>query len=179
MTVETITKPAGTGTGTAFPKSEVAAKLQLVPTAITYYFGDKEDLAAACFAQAIETHTHLIAEASRGATVADRLARKMRHEVRLLRRIKPIQVRLVLLHAQEPTKQSTHVAHFRSDSDLLFLPRILRVGHLYLATGQLRIDPASGIGHALALELSQPLDIFWWDALERPVKHMTCPRLAL
>ena len=34
--------------------ADVAAKIDLVPTAVMYYFHRKEDLAAACFHKAIE-----------------------------------------------------------------------------------------------------------------------------
>ena len=40
--------------------AEVAAKLDLVPTAVNYYFRKKEDLAAACFLQAIAHYNRLL-----------------------------------------------------------------------------------------------------------------------
>lgn len=40
--------------------AEVAAKLDLVPTAVNYYFRKKEDLAAACFLQAIAHYNALL-----------------------------------------------------------------------------------------------------------------------
>ena len=39
---------------------EVARKLNVVPTAVSYYFRRKEDLAGACFMQAIQTYEELI-----------------------------------------------------------------------------------------------------------------------
>ena len=38
--------------------ADVAAKIDLVPTAVMYYFHKKEDLAAACFHKAIEQYEH-------------------------------------------------------------------------------------------------------------------------
>ena len=54
--------------------ADVAAKLNLVPTGIIYYFSNKEDLAAACFLKAIATYDRLIGEAARAATAEQRLA---------------------------------------------------------------------------------------------------------
>ncbi|HEY8572967.1 TetR/AcrR family transcriptional regulator [Phenylobacterium sp.] len=42
---------------------DVAARLDLVPTGVIYYFRNKEELAAACFMRAIERFDQLIAEA--------------------------------------------------------------------------------------------------------------------
>jgi AcrR family transcriptional regulator len=53
--------------------ADVAAKLDLVPTGIIYYFANKEDLAAACFLKGIEAHNRLIAEAAKGATAEQRM----------------------------------------------------------------------------------------------------------
>ena len=43
--------------------ADVAAKIDLVPTAVMYYFHKKEDLAAACFHKAIEQYESMIAQA--------------------------------------------------------------------------------------------------------------------
>lgn len=48
--------------------ADVAAKIDLVPTAVMYYFRKKEDLAAACFHKAIEQYESMIAQASHGQT---------------------------------------------------------------------------------------------------------------
>jgi AcrR family transcriptional regulator len=53
--------------------ADVAAKLDLVPTAVMYYFRKKEDLAAACFHKAIEQYESMIAEAKRGQTAREAL----------------------------------------------------------------------------------------------------------
>ena len=63
----------------------------------------------------------------------------------MLRRIKSVQVRFVLLHAQEPTEQSANVAYFWPDSDSLLLSRILRVRNLHLAPRQFGIDAAPDV----------------------------------
>lgn len=55
--------------------AEVAAGLDLVPTAVSYYFRKKEDLAAACFLRAIERYDSLMAAAEAQApNPAGRLA---------------------------------------------------------------------------------------------------------
>ena len=48
--------------------ADVAAKMDLVPTAVMYYFRKKEDLAAACFHKAIEQYESMIAQAASGQT---------------------------------------------------------------------------------------------------------------
>jgi AcrR family transcriptional regulator len=52
---------------------DVAAKLDIGPTAVIYYFASKEELAAACVLKAIETYGTLIAAAASAATPAERL----------------------------------------------------------------------------------------------------------
>lgn len=47
--------------------AEVAARLDLVPTAVSYYFRKKEDLAAACFLRAIERYDALAKAATDAA----------------------------------------------------------------------------------------------------------------
>jgi AcrR family transcriptional regulator len=54
--------------------ADVAAKLNLVPTGIIYYFDTKEDLAAACFLKAIEAFDRLIEEAEQGTSADQRVA---------------------------------------------------------------------------------------------------------
>jgi AcrR family transcriptional regulator len=53
--------------------ADVAAKLDLVPTAVMYYFRKKEDLAAACFHKAIEQYESIIAQAKAGQTAREAL----------------------------------------------------------------------------------------------------------
>lgn len=57
---------------------DVAARLDLVPTGVIYYFKNKEDLASACFLKAIERFDALIADGRAGATPRDRIAGFMR-----------------------------------------------------------------------------------------------------
>jgi AcrR family transcriptional regulator len=52
---------------------DVAARLDLVPTGVIYYFRNKEELAAAAFLTGVETYEALIAAAAGEATAADRL----------------------------------------------------------------------------------------------------------
>jgi AcrR family transcriptional regulator len=54
---------------------EVAATLDLVPTAVIYYFKSKEELAQACFLRAIERFNELLSIAETGDTVLERLRR--------------------------------------------------------------------------------------------------------
>ena len=53
--------------------AEVASKLDLVPTAVMYYFRSKEELAATCFHRSIEVYDALAADAERGRTARDAL----------------------------------------------------------------------------------------------------------
>ena len=53
--------------------AEVAARLGIGPTAVMYYFASKEELAAACFREALDLYEALISEAERGETPQDRL----------------------------------------------------------------------------------------------------------
>jgi AcrR family transcriptional regulator len=53
---------------------DVAARLDLVPTGVIYYFRNKEELAAAVFQSGIAAFEALIAESAGGETDADRLA---------------------------------------------------------------------------------------------------------
>ena len=53
--------------------AEIAARLELVPTAVNYYFRRKEDLAAECYFQAIEHYNGLIKLCESKATAEGRL----------------------------------------------------------------------------------------------------------
>ncbi len=59
--------------------AEVAGQLNLVPTAVNYYFRRKEDLAAACFQQAIAHYNDLIDRSIEESAAEDRL-RAFLHE---------------------------------------------------------------------------------------------------
>jgi AcrR family transcriptional regulator len=54
---------------------DVAAALDLVPTAVIYYFKSKEELAATCFLKAIERYNDFISFAEDGTTVRERVRR--------------------------------------------------------------------------------------------------------
>jgi AcrR family transcriptional regulator len=66
---------------------EVAAKLDIGPTGVIYYFASKEELAAACILKSIEAYETLIAAAAAAATPAERLGRFVRGYVSLAREI--------------------------------------------------------------------------------------------
>lgn len=53
--------------------ADVAARLNLVPTGVVYYFKNKEELAAACFIDGIDRFKDLAAAGDAGSTVRDRL----------------------------------------------------------------------------------------------------------
>lgn len=53
--------------------ADVASKIDLVPTAVMYYFRKKEELAAACFHKAIEQYESMIAQAQRGRSAREAL----------------------------------------------------------------------------------------------------------
>jgi len=53
---------------------DVAARLDLVPTGVIYYFRNKEELAAAAFLKGLEAYEDLIAASAGGATDAARLS---------------------------------------------------------------------------------------------------------
>ena len=53
--------------------ADVAARLELVPTGVIYYFKSKEDLAAACFLDGVDRYKALAAEAARGQDPRQRL----------------------------------------------------------------------------------------------------------
>lgn len=54
---------------------EVAARLDLVPTGVIYYFRNKEELAAACFLRGVEIFNRFIAEGAAGDTTREKLGR--------------------------------------------------------------------------------------------------------
>jgi AcrR family transcriptional regulator len=67
--------------------ADVAAKIDLVPTAVMYYFHKKEDLAAACFHKAIEQYESIIAEARCAATAREALELFIRGYFEFRRRV--------------------------------------------------------------------------------------------
>jgi AcrR family transcriptional regulator len=67
--------------------ADVAAKMDLVPTAVMYYFRKKEDLAAACFHKAIEQYESIIAQAQRASSAQEALASFIRGYFDFRRRV--------------------------------------------------------------------------------------------
>lgn len=53
---------------------EVAARLDLVPTGVIYYFRNKEELAAACFLRGVEIFSRFIAEGDAAETTRGKIA---------------------------------------------------------------------------------------------------------
>jgi AcrR family transcriptional regulator len=66
---------------------DVAARLDIGPTGVIYYFSSKEDLAAACILQAVGVYEALITAASGAATSAERLREFIRGYVAHAREI--------------------------------------------------------------------------------------------
>jgi len=67
--------------------ADVAAKIDLVPTAVMYYFHKKEELAAACFHKAIEQYQCIIAEAQRARSAHEALETFIRGYFEFRRRV--------------------------------------------------------------------------------------------
>jgi AcrR family transcriptional regulator len=67
--------------------ADVAAKIELVPTAVMYYFHKKEELAAACFHKAIEQYESIIAEAQRARSAREALETFIRGYFEFRRRV--------------------------------------------------------------------------------------------
>lgn len=63
--------------------SEVAARVNLIKTGVTYYFRRKEDLAQACFMGAIDTFDGIIASAAQLQDIEDRIHQLIRASVEL------------------------------------------------------------------------------------------------
>src|SRR5262244_913866 len=58
--------------------ADVAAKLSLTTTSVTYYYQRKEDLAVACFTAGLDFFNAMIAEAARPADAPERVRRFIR-----------------------------------------------------------------------------------------------------
>ena len=53
---------------------EIAARLDLVPTGVIYYFRNKEELAQACYIASLARFDELVADAARAGTPAERVS---------------------------------------------------------------------------------------------------------
>ena len=114
---------------------DIAAKVGLVTTSITYYYRKKEDLATACFLRAIVAHEGLALQAGTAPTVATRVARFFDLHVQLLADIElgrqpPLMVFSdirALPEAQAATVFSAYTDMFRRVRALLAGPE---TGHL-------------------------------------------------
>jgi AcrR family transcriptional regulator len=67
--------------------ADVAAKIDVVPTAVMYYFHKKEELAAACFHKAIEQYQSIMAEALRARSAHEALETFIRGYFEFRRRV--------------------------------------------------------------------------------------------
>jgi AcrR family transcriptional regulator len=120
---------------------DVAARLDLVPTGVIYYFKNKEELAAAAFLKGLETYEALIASAAREATSESRLASFIRGWFDYARRVGqgeadvlPVFNDVRALNA--PAVSAAYVDMFRSFRGLLpgrdALPRLHRNARAHL-----------------------------------------------
>jgi AcrR family transcriptional regulator len=99
--------------------ADVAAKLDLVPTAVMYYFRKKEELAAACFYQSIERYDELIAIAAQQRTSSAALNTFVRSFFELHRQIAvgeadPVAIFDELRTLQDPGLGKAYEAMFRN-----------------------------------------------------------------
>ncbi|MBL8771245.1 MAG: TetR/AcrR family transcriptional regulator [Phenylobacterium sp.] len=124
---------------------DVAARLDLVPTGVIYYFRNKEELAAAAFLKGIETYQGLLGEAGREATADERLAAFLRawfdHAARVGRGeadVLPVYSDVRALNA--PAVNTAYVDMFRGFRRLLpgqeTLPRLHRNARAHLLLSQ-------------------------------------------
>jgi len=114
---------------------DVAARLDLVPTGVIYYFRNKEELAAAAFMKGVEAYEALIAAAAGEATVEARLSAFFHAWFDYSRRVglgeaDPLPVFNDVRALNSPTVDAVYVDMFRSFRDLLpgrhALPRLHR-----------------------------------------------------
>ena len=124
---------------------DVAARLDLVPTGVIYYFRNKEELAAAAFLKGIETYEAMIAEAAREATPPARLSAFLRAWFDYVRRVDAGEADLLPVFndvraLNAPPVSAAYVDMFRSFRGLLpdadSLPRQHRNARAHLLLSQ-------------------------------------------
>jgi AcrR family transcriptional regulator len=108
----------------AMTLADVAARLGIVPTGVIYYFASKEELAAACFLQAIESYQRLIEQALAGRDRAERIRRFVAGYVELARdvalgRREPLVFFNDVRALDDPTVNTAYTGMFRSARSLL------------------------------------------------------------
>src|SRR5262245_54746888 len=104
--------------------ADVAAKLDLVPTAVMYYFRKKEELAAACFHRSIGRYDELITHAARCSTSSEALNVFVRSFFELHRQIaagevEPVAIFDELRSLQDPGVGKAYEAMFRNLRSLI------------------------------------------------------------
>jgi AcrR family transcriptional regulator len=104
--------------------ADVAAKIDLVPTAVMYYFHKKEDLAAACFHRAIEQYESIIAQAQRGQSAREALELFIRGYFEFRRQVAAGEADQIAVYndvraVQDPGVGQAYTQMFRSARSLL------------------------------------------------------------
>lgn len=104
--------------------ADVAAKIDLVPTAVMYYFHKKEDLAAACFHRAIEQYESIIAQAQRGQSARDALELFIRGYFEFRRQVAAGEAEQIAVYndvraVQDPGVGQAYTQMFRNARSLL------------------------------------------------------------
>jgi len=115
--------------------SEVAARLDLVPTGVIYYFRNKEELATACFLRAIDRFEALIAEAMDATDPAARIERFLRGFIAFRRQAalgeaEEIAVFDGVRALNSAAVNEAYVAMFRNARRLLDGPGAARLSHV-------------------------------------------------
>ncbi len=104
--------------------ADVAAKIDLVPTAVMYYFHKKEELAAACFHKAIEQYESIIAQAQRGRSAREALELFVRGYFEFRRRVAAGEADQIAVYndvraVQDPGVGQAYTQMFRNARSLL------------------------------------------------------------
>ena len=116
--------------------ADVAAKLDLVPTAVMYYFHKKEDLAAACFHKAIEQYESIIAQAQRGQSAREALELFVRGYFEFRRRVAAGEADQIAVYndvraVHDPGVGQAYTQMFRSARSLLLKsPEVARLARM-------------------------------------------------
>jgi AcrR family transcriptional regulator len=104
--------------------ADVAAELEIVPTAIIYYFSNKEELVVECYRRGIDAYERLIEAAQRGATRVERLRLFVKNYFDLRRDIalglkQPISVFDDLRAQNNADLNTSYITMFRNARSLL------------------------------------------------------------
>jgi AcrR family transcriptional regulator len=104
--------------------ADVAAKIDLVPTAVMYYFHKKEELAAACFHKAIDQYQGMIAEAQRAHSAREALETFIRGYFEFRRQVVAGEAEQIAVYndvraVRDPGVGQAYTQMFRNARDLL------------------------------------------------------------